>query len=238
MHRIALPGLLALALTFFLATAAAAQNYTIEYAELSIFVGLQFHHDTGGAVITAATPTPGGPAWFIDAVDSTLHSVARISVWEDGSGRIEDVNLGPLTGTFDFVAAGPDPHGAFYLDVLNADAREGRIRLIMSGFVKAPPPPPPPATLKIFVTNPHNGDTVSGTNWVVMWVEGATGNANVFTLSVDGKSLGSQTLSATGPAVIPWTTSSFANGTHTLTGSVQDANGNTGSTSISVIVQN
>ena len=43
-----------------------------------------------------------------------------------------------------------------------------------------------------------------GTVWVFVWAEGTTGSANVFTLSADGKQIGSQTTSSHGPVTIPW----------------------------------
>jgi centrosomal CEP192-like protein len=103
----------------------------------------------------------------------------------------------------------------------------------------APPPPAPPAndTLKVFITQPTGGTTVRGTAWVVMWVEGTSGSANTFTLSVDGATVGSRTTSARGPLTIPWITST-ANGSHTLTAVVRDAAGRTGRTSVSVTVRN
>jgi hypothetical protein len=105
----------------------------------------------------------------------------------------------------------------------------------------SPPPPPPPGELKVFITQPKAGSTVSGTVWVVMWVEGTSGSSNVFTLSVDGKVIRSETTSSRGPVTIPWFTVNnpdAANGTHTLTGRVRDATGKSGSTSITVIVNN
>jgi hypothetical protein len=97
--------------------------------------------------------------------------------------------------------------------------------------------------LRVFITQPKTGATVSGTVWVVMWVEGTSGASNVFTLSADGKQVGSQTTSSRGPVTIPWVTKPVGatpvpNGTHTLTGTVRDATGNTGTTSISVILRN
>jgi hypothetical protein len=105
------------------------------------------------------------------------------------------------------------------------------------------PPPPPPSTLKVFITQPRNAATVSGTVWVVMWVEGTTGSANTFTLSADGRQVGTATTSSRGPVTLPWPTRPagappIPNGTHTLTGTVRDATGNTGTTSITVIVNN
>ncbi|PYM84417.1 MAG: hypothetical protein DME13_12865, partial [Candidatus Rokuibacteriota bacterium] len=94
------------------------------------------------------------------------------------------------------------------------------------------------STLKVFITQPRNNDTVSGTAWVVIWVEGTSGSSNVFTLSADGKQVGTQTTSSRGPVTLPWDTRSVINGTHTLTATVRDAQGNTGTASITVIVRN
>jgi len=84
---------------------------------------------------------------------------------------------------------------------------------------------------------------VSGTVWVVLWADGTTGASNVFTLSVDGKEIKSQTTASRGPVSIPWVTNAAGttpvpNGTHTLTGTVRDAIGQTGTTSITAILGN
>jgi hypothetical protein len=77
--------------------------------------------------------------------------------------------------------------------------------------------------------------------WVVLWVEGTSGASNVFTLSADGTQVRTQTTSSRGPVTLPWPTvgtTPVPNGTHTLTGTVRDATGNTGTTSITVILKN
>jgi hypothetical protein len=91
--------------------------------------------------------------------------------------------------------------------------------------------------VKAFITQPRAGTTASGTVWVVMWAEGTTGSANVFTLSADRKQIGSQTTSSHGPVTIPWNTTGVAKGAHTLTADVLDAAGNTGSTTLSFVLQ-
>jgi len=123
----------------------------------------------------------------------------------------------------------------FYVDGGNT---RGNDTTLAVGRRQVTPPPPPPSTLKVFITQPRNNDTVSGTAWVVMWVEGTSGSSNVFTLSADGKQVGTQTTSSRGPVTMPWDTRSVINGTHTLTATVRDAQGNTGTTSITVIVRN
>lgn len=103
--------------------------------------------------------------------------------------------------------------------------------------------PPPPSPVKVFITQPKAGATVSGTVWVVLWAEETSGASNVFTLSADAQQIRTVTTSSRGPVTIPWPTKPVGttpvpNGTHTLTGTVRDATGKTGTTSITVILKN
>ena len=50
----------------------------------------------------------------------------------------------------------------------------------------------PTTPLKVFITQPKAPATVRGTVWVVLWVEGTSGASNVFTLSADGKQVGTR----------------------------------------------
>ena len=84
----------------------------------------------------------------------------------------------------------------FYVDGGNT---RGNDTTLAVGRRQVTPPPPPPSTLKVFITQPRNNDTVSGTAWVVIWVEGTSGSSNVFTLSADGKQVGTQTTSSRSP---------------------------------------
>ena len=95
-----------------------------------------------------------------------------------------------------------------------------------------------PSTLKVFITQPKATATVGGTAWIVLWVEGTSGASNTFTLGADGTQVATRTTTVRGPVSIPWPTTALPNGTHTLTGTVRDATGNTGTTSITVLVNN
>ena len=108
----------------------------------------------------------------------------------------------------------------------------------VSNTTSIPAPSPSTGGLKVVVTQPRASATVGGTAWVVLWVEGTSGSANAFTLRVGNTTIGSQTTAARGPVTIPWRTWSVANGTHTLTATVRDAAGKTGSTSVNVAVRN
>jgi hypothetical protein len=102
----------------------------------------------------------------------------------------------------------------------------------------APAPPPPSGALRVFITQPSGGAGVGGTAWVVLWAEGTSGSANTFTLRVGNATIGTQTTAARGPVTIPWTTTGVANGTQTLTATVRDAAGKTGTASVTVTVRN
>jgi hypothetical protein len=139
------------------------------------------------------------------------------------------------------VADGPQ---TLTVSVRDATGKTGTTNVsvnVKNGTVAAPAPAPAPAptgTLQVAVTQPTGGATVGGTAWVVAWVTGASGTSNVFTLSVDGVTVGTSTVSTAGPVSIPWTTTTSANGSHTIRVTVRDATGNTGSTSATVTVAN
>src|SRR2546427_37918 len=93
-------------------------------------------------------------------------------------------------------------------------------------------------TLRVAITQPANGATVSGAPWAVMWVEGPSGASNTFTLTLGGRSMGTTTTASRGPVSMPYDTRTVANGSQPLIASVRDAAGNTGSTTINVVVSN
>src|SRR5262249_28185972 len=92
--------------------------------------------------------------------------------------------------------------------------------------------------LRVAITQPTSGATVSGVPWAVMWVEGSNAASNTFTLTLGGQAMGSTTTSSRGPISRPYDTRTVANGSQPLTATVRDASGNTASTTVSVNVSN
>ena len=88
------------------------------------------------------------------------------------------------------------------------------------------------------LTAPTGGAPVNGTNWAVVWVNGANTGSKVYTLSVAGQTVASSTTASTGPVAIPWNTASVGNGSHMLTASVRDAANRSGSVGRPVMVNN
>jgi hypothetical protein len=133
-------------------------------------------------------------------------------------------------------------NGAHTLGVTVSDAAGGSVSRSVGVTVSngAPPPPPPPSTgtLKVFITSPSSGATVSGTSWVTLWLNGASGTSNTYTLTVAGQTVATTTTASTGPVSMPWSTLAVADGAQTLTASARDATSNTGATSIAITVAN
>jgi hypothetical protein len=93
------------------------------------------------------------------------------------------------------------------------------------------------ATLQLTFTAPPNGAVVSGRKVSVsLSASGTSGTSNTFTLSVDGTVIGAKTGGHT-VASFTWKTVGYAKGLHTLSATVKDSTGNTGSASESVTLQ-
>jgi hypothetical protein len=139
------------------------------------------------------------------------------------------------------VTSGTQPLTATVRDAGGAGGTATVSVVVSNGGAPAPPPPSPPppstGTLRVFLTSPPASSTVSGVVWVNIWVEGATGTSNVYTLTVNGVTVATQT--SGGRHVTPaWDSRATPNGTRTVTATVRDAAGNTGSTSLTVTVSN
>src|SRR5437016_1352795 len=70
--------------------------------------------------------------------------------------------------------------------------------------------------IQVYITQPVNGDTVTGTAWAVIWIDGASGSSNTYTLKLGGRTVGSTTTSSTGPVSIPFDTTTVIDGSQPL----------------------
>ena len=80
----------------------------------------------------------------------------------------------------------------------------------------------------VHIMNPQAGSTDSGTVSIQANVTGAIGSSNTFTFTVDTTVLSTQTVNGTS-ASAKWNTKRQVNEKHSLTVSVTDAAGDTGS---------
>jgi hypothetical protein len=129
-------------------------------------------------------------------------------------------------------------NGGHTLTLTVTDANGASGTASRSVTVQNPSPPPPTGTLRVYITQPTSGATVRGTAWVTLWLEGASGSSNTYTLSAAGATVATTTTSSTGPITLAWATGGTPDGAQTLTASARDATGNTGGASIAVTVAN
>jgi hypothetical protein len=98
--------------------------------------------------------------------------------------------------------------------------------------------PAPTGTLRVFVTQPTGGATVSNTAWAVMWLEGSTAATKTYSLSLGGKPMGSTTTASNGPVSMPYDTKMVVDGTQPLVATVRDSSSNSGASTVNVSVKN
>src|SRR5438477_359927 len=99
-------------------------------------------------------------------------------------------------------------------------------------------PPPTTGALKVFVTQPTGGTTVSSTSWATMWLEGSTAPTKTYTLTLGGKAMGSTTTASNGPVSMPFDTKMVVDGTQPLVATVKDSSNSTGGSTVNVTVKN
>jgi hypothetical protein len=92
-------------------------------------------------------------------------------------------------------------------------------------------------TIDVALTSPKAGSTVSGTVWVNIWIENAAAGARTFTMTVGSTTVWTET-SSSSHVTLPWVTTNGPNGQQTLVVTVRDSTGATGSSSVTVTVQN
>ncbi len=92
------------------------------------------------------------------------------------------------------------------------------------------------ASLELFFTAPPAGSTVSGRSVLVSLSANGTTFPNTFTLSVDGTVIGTKSGNSS-VVSFTWKTSGYAKGLHTLSATVSDGTGNSGTASETVTLQ-
>jgi hypothetical protein len=93
-------------------------------------------------------------------------------------------------------------------------------------------------SIRVFITAPADGATVSGTSWLTIWIENAAAGSKTFSLDIAGTPGGSTTSTSNGPVSMAWDSRTVANGSQTATVTATDSAGNTGNGSITLNVQN
>src|SRR5436190_7035044 len=200
---------------------------------------------------TGGTPTPSNPtvAFSAPASNATLSSTATISLAASGgsgTGYTYSLTVGSTTTTT-VPGTGPTyswdtktvPNGGHTLTATATDPMGGTGTATQTVTVSnTVTPPPTTGALKVFVTQPTGGTTVSSTGWATMWLEGSTAPTKTYTLTLGGKAMGSTTTASNGPVSMPFDTKMVVDGTQPLVATVKDSSNSTGGSTVNVTVKN
>ena len=221
---------------------------------------------TGTLLVAITQPTAGttvsGTAWATLWLEGSTASSKTYSLSLGGQsvGSSTTASNGPVSVAFNtnVVVDGTQPLVATVTDSSNATGSATVNVNVSNGITTAPAPTPAPTptptptptpaptpaptptptgTLLVAITQPTVGTTVSGTEWVTIWVDGAAGGNKAYTMTANGTTVWTET-TGDRPATLPWVTTNGSNGTQTLTATVRDSAGATGTGTITVTVAN
>ena len=212
-----------------------------------------------GRTQLAVTVGNGTPSALIASITSpaegaTVSGNVNIAMAESGANGTPITFTLAVDSTQVFTSSGTATTAAFTWNsanvaagthTLNLTVRDGAGRtataartVTINSTAPPPPPPPPSGTIRVYITQPADSSTATGTVWFTIWIENAAAGSKTFALSVAGTPGGSTTSTSNGPVSMAWNSQTVANGVQTATVSVTDPAGNSGSGSITLNVQN
>lgn len=197
---------------------------------------------TGGLTVTFTNPpanaTVSGTRTVSLAVSGGSGSYTyRVSLDAQPAGSLFTGSANTFSWNTATASNGPHVLRATVVDTADP-SRTGSATVAVT--VANPPAASPPASggVSLAITAPRAGATVSGTSWVVLWLEGTTSTANTYTLTVDGLEVARQATASRGPVSLAWDTRRVPNGARTLVARAVDAGGRTATAQVTVTVAN
>lgn len=181
-------------------------------------------------VVTITEPLPdsvlgGSVPVTVDATDNSQVAGVRIQV--DGHDLSPELLTAPYTLDWDTKVMTNGQHTL----TITARDDEGLTTTVTSQITVYNLPPPP----TIDITSPTNGSVVNGSVTITASAQDAEGIAGV-QFKLDGSNLGGE--DTTAPYEYSLDTKSLTNGSHTIDAIARSVNGQTGSTSVTINVQN
>ena len=189
-----------------------------------------------GATVTGATTVAASTSGVIAGVRLTYHLLVDGREVTTGSSA-----TGQASAAWDSRTVGDGAHTlrVAVTDGFGTQLAFGETTVTVANGGGTTTPPPTTGALGVAVTSPHAGDVVSGTSWVVIWINGGTSGASyAYTLQLDGQTVATTSTTSTGPVSMAWNTKAFLNGTHTLSATVRDNAAKTGSAKLGVLIRN
>ena len=215
--------------------AAGRHEVRVEYYERGGAAVIQMSWAAGAipfptlSALTPANAPAGGPAFtlaadgtnFVNGATLLWNGVARTSTFVSATRVTASIPAGDI--------AAP---GSASVTLRNPNGQTSNARTFTIG------PAQGGGTVRVFVTAPTGGATVSGTVWFTVWIENAAAGSKTYTLSVGGSTITSNTTTSNGPVSLAWPTATADNGTRTATVTVRDSAGSTGNASVMLTIKN
>jgi Beta-propeller repeat len=192
----------------------------------------------GGTTLTAAFTSPASGA--------TVTGPVTVGMTQMGASGTPITFTLTVDGSQVFTATGTASTAAFTwnsagvvagMHTLGLTVRDGAGRVATATRMVTTTKPTSPGTLKVSITSPTAGATITGSAWSDVWVDGAAAGGRTFTLTMAGITLANVS-AASNHVTLPWDSTRIASGTQTLTATVRDAAGNTGTATRTFTVQN
>jgi phosphatidylserine/phosphatidylglycerophosphate/cardiolipin synthase-like enzyme len=170
---------------------------------------------------------------YASGTDNVAAAVAGVQFKLDGVNLGAEDRSAPFKLTWNTTTAANGSHTLSAVARDNAGNRTTAVDIHVTVDNTGQPSDTNPPSVAL--TAPTANATLSGTTTVTATSSDDIGVAGV-QFKVDGANLGAEVISS--PYSISWTTTSFANGTHTVTATARDAAGNTASSTATVTVSN
>jgi len=205
-----------------LKSGSASVNVTVQNGQVPL--GAAFTSPAAGATVSGTVPVG------MSASGGTAPYTFTLKI----DGRVVLNQSGPATTASYSWDTTVDPDGSHTLDLAVSDgagagATARRTVTVSNGGGTG--------SIDVGLTSPRAGATVSGTAWATVWVTSPVTTPLQYTMTAAGATVWTQSSTATRVSM-PWDTTKTPNGAQTLTVTVRDAAGMTGTAAVSVTVQN
>jgi hypothetical protein len=179
--------------------------------------------------LTPSSTAAGGPGFTLTADGTNFVSGATL-FWNGLQRSTSFVSATRVTATV--FASDIATAGSALVTVRNPDGQTSNTQTFTVG------PAQGPGTVRVFITAPADGATVSGTVWFTVWIENAAAGSKTYTLSVGGSTITTNAATTNGPVSLAWPTSTADNGARTATVTVRDSAGGTGDALVMLNIKN
>jgi hypothetical protein len=202
-------------------------QYEMEWSNLSTLFIIDLTTGVRIVEVVQGAPIPDYTVTIRDA--STLQDLWYVTA----AGHVASPQPDAAGAVYTFNPLADGTFGGFYMQVEHG-SRGSEDFMSVGRRVVVAPPPPSTSTVKVFITSPASGATLTGRAWFTIWVEGTGPGSITYTLLTDGTERAKTVTTSRGPvslsAILPI-------GSYPATVRVVDASGKTASSTVTITVK-